>query len=244
MSVLQITRDEARWLATIAQGLDRRPFSRRVRKADILDVFDRLGCIQLDTISVISRSHQTVLWSRLGTYDPSLIVDLYDPDLQLTEYWAHAAAIISVSMLPLFRQTMQDYRESREWHESESGRLVAQRVFDRILEAGPISSRDFDVPEGVDRASAWDWYGNKVEREALAELWTSGHLMVRKREPGFARVYDLAENVVPGFWSADPVSQDYRQRALASRAIRALGVISASWTADYFRSGKLIYLNV
>ena len=58
-----------------AQGLDRRPFRRRPTKADILATIRAIEYVQLDTISVISRSHETVLWSRLGPYDPGLIAD-------------------------------------------------------------------------------------------------------------------------------------------------------------------------
>jgi uncharacterized protein YcaQ len=244
MTLLQMTRDEARWIATIAQGLDRRPFSRKVRKLDLIETIERLGCVQLDTISVISRSHETVLWSRLGPYDTNMIVELYDPDLLLTEYWAHAAAIVPTSMLPLFRGTMENYGATRDWHQDEASQLVTERILERIRECGPVSSRDFEPPEGSERASAWDWYGNKIERLALNELWTSGQLIVRKREKSFARVYDLPERVAPDLWTADAFSQEYRQRSLLSRAVRALGVFTATWAADYFRSGRLIYLSV
>ena len=74
---IKITRDEARLLAVAAQGLDRRPPARVPRTKDlILATIRDLGCVQLDTISVISRSHETVLWSRLGPFDPSLVWEL------------------------------------------------------------------------------------------------------------------------------------------------------------------------
>jgi uncharacterized protein YcaQ len=244
MAILKLTRDESRWIATIAQGLDRRPLTRKIRKSDLLETIDKLGCVQLDTISVISRSHETVLWSRLGPYDPQLIVDLYDPDLQLTEFWAHAAAIIPTSMLPLFRATMERYRGTLDWHSDPANRATMDRVLNRIRDHGPLASRDFEVPEGVDRASPWAWYGNKVERQALMELWTTGELVVRRRERSFARVYDLPERIAPDLWTSDCLSQEYRQRSFLSRAIRALGILTVNWTSDYFRSGKKIYLNM
>src|SRR5215204_5979982 len=87
---------EARALAVIASRLDRRPRPTRdpeVQKSRLLEMIRHLGCVQLDTISVVSRSHETVLWSRLGSYDPALIDELYDPDHVLSEYLVHAAAI-------------------------------------------------------------------------------------------------------------------------------------------------------
>src|ERR671937_39058 len=84
--VERISRDEARALATIASRLDRRPRPTRDpdgQKARLLEMIRHLGCVQLDTISVVSRSHETVLWSRLGAYDPALLAALHYPDGQL-----------------------------------------------------------------------------------------------------------------------------------------------------------------
>src|SRR5699024_4243614 len=109
------TRREAQDLAVIAQGLDRRPFRRRARAGDVLDIFERVGTIQLDTISVISRSHETVLWSRLGPYDRDIVPALYAPGNALTEYLGHAASILPVDLLPLFRPYMET--RARAHHE-------------------------------------------------------------------------------------------------------------------------------
>jgi uncharacterized protein YcaQ len=185
-----------------------------------------------------------VLWSRLGPYDTGLIPQLYDPDQLITEYWAHAAAIVPTSILPLFRTAMLAYRESSRWPASAQDRAVHDRVLTLIRENGPISSREIDVQEGAARASAWDWYGNKPEREALSTLWTRGELVIRKRESSFARYYDLPERVVPDLWTTDLLSDEYRQRAFLCRAIRALGIVTADWASDYFRSGNRIHLSV
>ncbi len=81
ISHLMLSRDEARLLAVHAQGLSRRPASRNgPSKAHLLETIRALGCVQLDTISVVSRSHETVLWSRLGRYDPALLAQLHHPD--------------------------------------------------------------------------------------------------------------------------------------------------------------------
>src|SRR5215217_2160470 len=101
-SGLRLSRREARLIVVAAQGLARRAPRRRIGKADILAETERLGCVQLDSISVVSRSHETVLWSRLGIFDPTLIGELYDPDHALSEYLVHAAAIVPVTRLPLF----------------------------------------------------------------------------------------------------------------------------------------------
>lgn len=238
MSPMKLTRAEAQALAVIASGLDRRPTRRRVTRDDILDVFHRLGTIQLDTISVISRSHETVLWSRLGAYDPSLIVDLYERDHSLTEYMAHAASILPADLLYLFRPYMERVRRSESaWLAEPENREVAEAIIQRITAEGPMTSRHFESPPDAERTEAWHWWGNKPERRVLSHLWMHGELMIHKRDRGFARHFDLPERVVPGFWDGEAIPGEEAQRELAMRAISALGVTTAAWVTDYFRTG-------
>lgn len=229
---LILTLDEARKIAVAAQGLDRRPRG-RVTKERIRELFDSLGCIQLDTISVISRSHETVVWSRLGHYDPMLLAELHHPDGYLMEYWAHAAALVPVSFFPLFHRTMERYREQHLWAR-ENQELLSQ-VLQRIEKHGPLRSADFARPDGP-RPAAWDWWGGKPDRRALDALWTTGDLMILKRE-GFQRTYELTERLLPAPVRGSPPPLAEQEDAFVRAALRALGIATARWTADYFRTG-------
>lgn len=240
---LMLSRDEARWLAVTASGLDRRPFRRKPTALDILNTIRKLGSVQLDTISVVSRSHETVLWSRLGPYDPALISALYDPGLALTEYLAHAAAIVPIESLPLFRGYMERARRSSEWSAEPANRAVMDRVLERIAADGPTASRHFDRPDDGRRAEQWEWYGLKPERRALDALWVRGETVLRQRDRGFARVFDLPHRVMPGFWEADPIPDDVRDAMLVRKAISTLGVGTPMWVSDYFRTGGPSYVS-
>lgn len=241
-SGMTLSRDEARWIAVAAQGLDRRPFRRRPTKADILATIRAIGCVQLDTISVISRSHETVLWSRLGPYDPALITELYDPDHAITEFWAHAAAILPIELLPLFRGYMEKRRAEDAWRlQPESIEAIA-RLRAVMRDQGPVSSLDFEAPDEA-TTHEWDWYGKKPERMALGYMWTHGDVIVRRRD-AFRRVFDLPEHIIPGFWDGEAMPTAEVQRELAARAVRALGIATPKWTADYFRSGAPVHLPV
>jgi len=236
-TALPLSRNEARWLAVIATGLDRRRFRRKVTADDVLETIRTLGMVQLDTISVISRSHETVLWSRLGPYDTALIADLYDPGLALTEYLAHAAAIIPVESLALFRSYMCQTRGRVEWSAEQENRATMDRVLTHIREHGPTGSRHFERPDDGRRARQWEWYGLKPERRALDVLWVRGEIVLRRRDQGFSRVFDLPERVIPGFWEAAPIPDEDRDRAFVLKALAALGIGTARWVADYFRTG-------
>jgi hypothetical protein len=71
----------------------------------------------------------------------------------------------------------------------------------------------------------------------LEALFTAGELMIRRRNR-FQRIYDLRERVLPS-WSDDQLpSADAVDRALALRAVRAMGIAKGKWVADYYRTSK------
>src|SRR5712691_8235843 len=82
-----LSRDDARKLALHAQGLGRpRP------PGGVPEVLRRLGAVQLDTISVLARSHELVAYARLGAIPRARIERAYWNSGQAGafEYWAHA----------------------------------------------------------------------------------------------------------------------------------------------------------
>ena len=236
----ELTRKEARELAVIASRLDRRPRPTRdpqVQRARLHETIRALGCVQLDTISVISRSHETVLWSRLGQYDARVLNALYADGGALTEYWAHAAAIIPIETFPYYRGGMAEYCEKYEAAGSwavENQDLMAD-IHQRFREEGELASRHFDRQDDR-RPEAWEWYGGKPARQALQHLWSRGDLMIARRESGFQRVYDLTERLIPEPHFSHQPTQKERVRFFTLSALQALGVTSPAWSADYFRT--------
>ena len=229
----RLSHDEAQVLAVIAQGLDRRPPARLARTKDLLlATIRQLGCVQLDTISVISRSHETVLWSRLGAYDPSLIAELYYPDGAVIEHWVHAAAIAPTEVFPYLRRTMERMGQDG-W--AQANPEVLQRVREAVGERGPLQSRHFERPDGP-KAEAWSWWGGKPERQALDALWSTGELIVLKRD-GFQRTYELTDRRFPSLRAGDVPPLPEQHRWFTTRALAALGVATPRWVADYFRTG-------
>ena len=241
MTAERLSRDEAAVLSTVAQRLDRRPRPVRdpvVVKRRLLETIRALGCVQLDAISVVARSHETVLWSRLGPYDPALLAELHYPDARLVEYWAHAAALVPMEDLPLYRRVMERYRRQDEapgsW--AEANRETIGRVLATIREEGACPSRRFERTSGS-RPAPWAWWGGKEERRALDHLWSRGELMPQRRV-GFERVWDATERVVPADVLAIRPTPEEQRRGFTSKALRALGLGTARWVADYFRAGS------
>lgn len=240
--MLELSPRDARRLAIGAQLLagptPKRPTKRRMR-----ETIRHLGALQIDSISVVARSHHIVLWSRLGFHPQQWLEELFYPDRVLFEYWAHAAAFVPIELYPYFRRVMLERTsadgdgwnpKTRQWIAENAD--VLDHVVAHISEHGPASSSTFSAPPGSARAEPWAWYGNKPTNLALDLLWTMGTLMIDRREK-FQRWYDLTERVHPGWDDANMPSIEEEQQMLGAAAVRAMGVTTARWLPDYFRKG-------
>src|SRR5262249_11582321 len=162
-----------------AQGL----FDLPGQKADLEAVagsVDRLGAVQIDTISVVERSQYVVLWSRLGAYDATLLDTLLYPRRAVFEYWSHAASIVPMTDYVYYRPDMLRAAQERPWGSVRewlsNGHDAMHETLGAIRERGPLASADFERAPDAPRTPVWDWYGPKESRRALEVLWTGGHL--------------------------------------------------------------------
>lgn len=238
---------EARALAVAAQGLAERPTvpdpdDAAGWSALLKATIERIGCVQIDAISVVSRSHETVLFSRLGPYDPARLAALHHPDGWLCEYWAHAAAFLPTAFLPHFRHVMERMRARDEqlgsW--ADENRAVLARVLAAAEAAGEVSARAFARPDGP-RPEPWAWWGGKPDRRALDHLWSVGDLAVLRRD-GFERVYAPPALALPADVRERRTSPAEDRRFLVATALGALGVAAPEWVSDYFRAGGAGYV--
>ena len=230
---MHLSQIQTRTLLLAAHGLHRLPDA-PATKADVLATIQRMGVLQIDTIHVVARSPYLVLWSRLGDYEPRWLDELL-AEGALFEYWSHAACFIPIEDYPLYRRLMLEgskgFSNSEGWlaeHEKE-----VAHVLGLIEEKGAVRSADFERTDGQ-KGTWWNW---KIEKQALEHLHNSGALMIARRH-NFQRFYDLRARVLPGWDDAAAPSIDEVRRALAIKAVCALGVTPARWVADYFRTQK------
>src|SRR6266581_8124680 len=103
---------EARGLALRAQHFG----DQRLIKGESIDVLDRLGAIQMDSVNVLARNHLLVPFARLGPYS---IDDLFAAIYQHKrgfEYWGHMASWLPIAEYRYFLPRMARMREtSRGW---------------------------------------------------------------------------------------------------------------------------------
>jgi uncharacterized protein YcaQ len=118
-----------------------KPPSGQAQKQDVLTAIQKMGALQIDTISVVARSPYMVLFSRIGAY-PSEWLDELLAEGSLFEYWAHAACFIPIEDYPLYRRMMLD--DLRGWSDGEQWladrATLVDEILNRIRAEGPLRS--------------------------------------------------------------------------------------------------------
>lgn len=201
-------------------------------------LFDRIGVIQIDSVNALVRSHFLPMFSRLGSYDTSLLEELaYHPKRRsLFEYWAHEASLVPVELHPLLRWRMaRAERLEAGWGHvvelAQTQRPFIDRILKQIEERGALSAGEL-LEGGKSAGSWWGWSNGK---RALEWLFWAGKLTTAYRR-GFERVYDLPERVLPAEILALPTpSEADAHRELLRIAAHACGIATERDLRDYFR---------
>jgi uncharacterized protein len=229
---LTLSPDDVRLITLRAQGL----VGAAARRGGVPAMLRRVGAVQLDTISVLARSHELVAYSRLGPVARERIERAYWHPRQATafEYWSHAACILPIEEWPYYgfrRRALQ--RRGVRWHQSHPE--VCAEVLARIRAEGPLTTTQLGgAVKGdgeVGGGDWWDWSDTKVAVEWLLD---TGQVICARRT-GWRRVYDLPERILPpGLLNADPSDAECVIH-LAGVAAAALGVVTRADLADYQR---------
>ena len=220
---MELTQNEARKLFLKQQGLLRDNEFGRGKNATNR-VIQRLSYVQIDTISVIRRAHEHVLYNRVANYNPKHLEKLVQ-EREIFEYWSHAAAFLPFKDFRYSLPVMKGFRNARQCDNK-----IKSEVLARIRAEGPLQSRDFEDTSSKKRGGWWEW---KPSKRVLEHLFFSGELMVTRRE-GFQKVFDLTENVLPSSISTTEPTLTEWTRFIVLSMVHALG-IATEYDVGYAR---------
>ncbi|MEV6654586.1 crosslink repair DNA glycosylase YcaQ family protein [Streptomyces sp. NPDC051219] len=232
---LVLSADDARRIALRAQGFLGAPD----RRAGVRGVLRHLGAVQLDTISVLARSHELIPYARLGAVGRSAVESAYwtgavpqarESTPAAFEYWSHAACILPIEEWPhfAFRRRARRARGHR-WHVMEDADRSCAAVLDRLKADGPLTSTELGGAKNG--GPWWDWSETKIAVEWLLD---TGDVVCTERR-AWKRVYDLAERAVPDALLHDDLDDAECLRRLVRLAGQSLGVATRADLADYHR---------
>lgn len=231
---------EARRIALQAQGFnDPRPAG-RVDRRHFRRVLDRVGLVQIDSVNVLTRSHELPFLARLGPYPREALAAWLWGSGEVFEYWGHEASLLPVELHPLLRWRMH---EDHAWGgmvttAAQRPDLVRQ-VQEAVAERGPVTLGELEhLGDAIKRGKAapgsmWNWSDAK---KAVEYLFWNGDVSAVRNPTSFGRHYVLPERVLPSsVLAASTPADDDAMKDLLLRAARSHGIGSARCLADYHR---------
>ena len=230
------------------------------RGNDLLDLIERLGFVQVDSINTVERAHHMILFARRQSYRPKNLKPLLERDRSLFEHWTHDASIIPCRFFPYwqlrFERSADRLRERwHNWH-GEGFTEKFGDVLERVREQGAVTTSEVGEDEERSSGGWWEWHPSKT---ALEYLWRSGELSVCHRK-GFFKAYDLTERVIPAEHREPQPSTEETIDWACNAALDRLGFATSGevaafweavtpaeakiWCGEALRRGELIEIEV
>jgi uncharacterized protein YcaQ len=223
---IQLTADEVRRVTLYAQGF----LGAGAKRGGVAGVLRRVSAVQLDTISVLARSHELVAYARLDPVGRDTVERAYWPATRPAafEYWAHAACILPVADWPYYRWRREAIAaRGQRWHKVSAD--ACERVLGRLRDEGPLTATQL----GGAKAGGpwWDWSEVKIAAEWMLDTGRA----VCVRRTGWRRVYDLPERVIPAELYEQAPTDAECLAYLVGTVGRALGVAAHADFVEYQR---------
>jgi uncharacterized protein YcaQ len=222
---LELSSDEHRRLTLYSQGF----LGAAARRGGVPGMLRRIRAVQLDTISVLARSHELVAYARLGPVGRDAVEAAYWPThAQTFEYWAHAACILPIEDWPYYAWRRRAFAaQGQRWHQVSE--QACDEVLARLRDEGPLTATQL----GGAKAGGpwWDWSEVKIAAEWLLDTGRA----VCVRRTGWRRVYDLPERAIPKeLLETEPTDAQCLAHLVGTTA-RALGVATHADLIEYQR---------
>lgn len=156
----------------------------------------RLGAVQLDTISVLARSHELVAYARLGAVGRAAVEDAYwKRPARAFEALAHAMCIVPIELWPYLAARRRRSAERTHPRRPPDVRAM-KRVIAELRARGPLTASDLGGSRSKDPRPENVWWHWSPEKIALERLLAVGTVVCVERV-AWRRVYDLAERAIP-----------------------------------------------
>ncbi len=236
MNILQLSKTEAAKIILNTQLFDGKiKFAKG--KNGFAEIINKLGYVQIDTISVINRAHHHILWSRKNDYKEKHLHDLQAKDKLIFEYWTHAMSFIPMQDYRYALPRMENFNKPKskwlKYRHNQSKKFFVP-VLERIKNEGPLSSSDFENDTGRKGGTWWEW---KPAKTALEYLFWKGDLMISERKK-FQKYYDLSERVLPENVDTRFPSKKELSYYFVRRALSSLGIATEKEILKFMQPGK------
>ncbi|NHI90024.1 MAG: winged helix-turn-helix domain-containing protein [Candidatus Thorarchaeota archaeon] len=210
--MIEVSSEKARGFILDVQGLRTQKLCKSA-----LSVARRIHSIQIDTMSVVSRSHNLIIYNRYPRYQER---DVWK-DLKkgkLFEYWSHSLCLLPIETYPFYVRKMEQVRrESKGYFQrfGEKMKDTIREIYEHIKKNGATSSSDF-------KGESLGW-GGSIESRSMQYLHYTGQIMIAFRE-NFQKFYDLTERVLPTTTETTPMSDSELAQFTIQATLGSLGL--------------------
>ncbi|NHJ86059.1 MAG: winged helix-turn-helix domain-containing protein [Asgard group archaeon] len=185
-------------------------------------IFNQIHNVQIDTISVVARSHDIILFNRLPNYNEKDIWKA-QKEKKVFEFWSHKMCFVPMHSFPFYAWKMDHnikYPQTfmRTWRTEYKS--VIENTLKHVKKNGPTKSTDFQRKDDRKREGWWDW---KEEKIALEYLLMIGKVLISHRS-GFQKYYDLTENVLPNNINQEPITDKVLPEELVKLTFNSIGL--------------------
>lgn len=170
-----------------------------------LSAVRELGSVQMDPLTIVARSHDLVLWSRIVGYRPRHLDDLLYVDRSLFDYGG-VLRIQPVEELPHWRLHMERRRGNTKYYTPLATEHPAlfEEVRSIVERDGPLPAKELTrqvkasagYSPSAPTTKTGSYRSQSVVNRVAYQLWMTGELVTHHRE-GFERHYDLADRIAP-----------------------------------------------
>lgn len=200
-------------------------------KEDMIQLLLQLGCVQLDTLNVVTRNHNLVFWSRMKHYQESFFYDLYHEN-RVFKCYVHALSLLPMEEYPYWISSFKDFQAKVMEKSDEIDYLL--EVYNVIKKNYSISTYELTQKLNQTQGSKLQAWEMSPVRWATDCLWRSGLIRV-KRKNNFNKVYFDNTNRIEENICKQPVSTNDIYSRYVRKAFKAMGAATDKDISDYFR---------
>ena len=190
---IELSIEEIRTFLVRCQMLDH---YRSLDESGLVSVFDRLGCIQYDTLNVVGRNPCLVLQSRLQDFKVDLLNKYIYEDCLLIDGWDKEMSIYQRKEWPFYARIRNCYKKSVLGMLEYRGQLEALKytevVLNEIQKNGALSSKQLNLG----KSNSTRWGNSNVSGIVMNYLFASGRVGIKNRDDAI-KIYSLIEDLLP-----------------------------------------------
>ncbi len=204
-------------------------------KKGIVNIFERLKSIQLDTLPIVGRNHDLVFQSRMTDYKEGEFLEYAHKEKIGFEYMDKALCMIRIEDFPLFysfmkKQGLKHYNQAKEKIMEEHPE-VYEEVVNLLNEKEVASSKEFGDSEHL-KLPYMGFKTSKAGGMMLDCMWNRGEAVIHHREK-YRRYYSFPEKRIPEkFFKEEKISIEEIFRKMLIRRIEQVGILAMTNNAE------------